>query len=115
MGNREEIAMSSGNEQKFKLYFNTAVTGINPETGEWDSEAHYSTVAPLRGKVMQIDGLADCFIARYAIEITYMSNVAEQTALIKAVQKAVAEVSDMEGFFPLRGDKTPAATLESTT
>ncbi len=97
--------------RKFTLDFNTAITGLDPKTGTWDEKAHNKTVMPLRGLIMQIDGVSGCFIARYAVEVTYVPGVTDKMLIIEAVQAAVGEVTGKEGFFPLRGEKIPSACL----
>jgi hypothetical protein len=97
--------------KKVALDFNTAITGLNPDTGKWDEKVHNETVMPLRGLIMQIDGAVGCFIARYAVEVTYVPSVTDRTLVIEAVQAAVREVSVGDNFFPLRGAKIPAASV----
>lgn len=101
----------SNDTRKITFDFNTAITRLDPDTGKWDEKVHNEAVMPLRGLIMQIDGVSGCFIARYAVEVTYVPSVTDQTLVIEAVQAAVLKVSCQDGFFPLRGEKTPSATL----
>jgi hypothetical protein len=94
---------------KLKLEFNTAITDLDPNTGKWDEQAHNYAVRPLRGLIMQIDGVSGCFIARYGMEIDYMSDVTSKAQITKAAKAAVRDVAARDGFFPLRGKKVPSA------
>jgi hypothetical protein len=99
-------------ERRLKGDFNTAITGINPDTGAWSEKTHNTTVLPLRGKIMQIDGVVGCHIARYGLEVTYLQDRVTKTALTRAVKAAVAEIANnADIFFPLRGKKTPRLTI----
>lgn len=98
--------------KKLKFGFNTAITGIDKSTGAWNEKAHDNAVKPLRGLVMQTDGLVGCYISRYGMEVSFLTDVTDAPMVVEAVQAAVGEVSGKPGFFPLRGDKTPTAIYE---
>jgi hypothetical protein len=96
-------------DQKVTLEFNTAITELDPATGKWDEKEHNQSVIPLRGLIMQIDGVTGCHIARYGMEVNYLPRVISRSAVIEAVQAAVQECAKAADFFPMRGDKQPAA------
>lgn len=102
-------------ESKIQFSFNTAITGLPEATGAWDEKAHRDAVLPLRGLVMQIDGVCGCHIARYGMTVDYVGGVASRDLVITGVKAAVMAVSDGKGLFPLRGEKKPAVTLEAPT
>ncbi len=94
-------------ERKYELSFNTAVTAIIDENGVVDGEAHCLKVAPLRAKIMQIDGIDDCIIERYGINLWYQSIVITPEALLAAISEIIETTVEREDLFPLRGDKIP--------
>jgi len=91
---------------------NTAITGIDPVSGKWDEQKHKQTITPLRALIMQIDGVNGCTIGRYEIDIRFVGGVTSKTKIFRALKAAVAEVAKQNGFFPLRGTKTPRVTLK---
>lgn len=99
-------------DNRIHFEFNTAITAVNPDTGKWDEKAHNETVMPLRALLMQTDGVSGCFIARYGMEVNYLSSVTSRARVIKAAKAAVKEIAGREGFFPLRGRKNPLARPE---
>lgn len=107
---RMEESPVMSDTRKVTLDFNTAITGLDPETGIWDEKAHSKTVMPLRGLIMRTDGVSGCFISRYDMEITYVPGVTNRELVIEAAQAAVREISENLNFFPLRGEKIPTAT-----
>lgn len=108
-GDEKESAMS---ELRIQFGFNTAITGLPEETGAWDEKAHNTAVLPLRGLIMQIDGVTGCHIARYAMSVQYIAELIDRGSLTARVKAAVEAVANREELFPLRGDKKPAATVE---
>lgn len=102
-------------QRTIKFDFNTAVTGLNSDTGKWDENVHNKAVAPLRGLIMQIDGTAGCHIGRYSVEVNYMADVTSRAKIIREVKIAVRKAAEMDGFFPLRGKKTPQARAPKPT
>lgn len=98
--------------QRIQLDFNTAITGIDAETGAWNEKVHDMAVMPLRALLMQIDGVYGCHIGRYAMQIQYYPNVTSKEEVIAAAEKAVEEVSAKDGFFPIKGEKTPVVQVE---
>ena len=96
-------------DRKLVLEFNSAITGL--ADGKWDEKAHNAAVQPLRHLIMDIDGVSGCFIARYGVEVNYLSRIVSKTRLTKAVRAAVREVANMDGFFPQREKKTPTVRL----
>ncbi|MGV9001475.1 MAG: hypothetical protein ACOH18_00755 [Candidatus Saccharimonadaceae bacterium] len=96
-------------EREINVCFNTAITGLSKETGRWDEKVHNSAVLPLRGLIMQIDGVSGCHISRYAMKINYLSNIVSEKAVLRAARAAVHEADFFpeDDLFPLRGTKTP--------
>jgi hypothetical protein len=95
--------------------FNTAITGVNEETGKFDEAKHREAVLPLRGRLLQHDGLTGngLQIDRYEMTINYVPEVTNPEAIDAVVDEAVAWAAEQEGFFPLRRGKhlkTPKAT-----
>lgn len=97
-------------EQKVTLELNTAITGIDRDNGRWNEQLHNHTVLPLRGLIMQIDGVFGCHINRYTIEVNYFTFVTDMATVVERVQAAVSKVAERDEFFPLRGEKAPLAT-----
>lgn len=104
------IVMSD--ERKIQFEFNTAITGLEPETGKWDENVHKDRVMPLRGLIMQIDGVSGCFIGRYGMRVDYMPNVVSKTRVAQQVKAAVKVIASIEGFFPIKDKKTPSVRPE---
>lgn len=100
-----------GDTKKIMFNFNTAITGLSKESGTWNENLHNQTVMPLRGLVMQIDGVTGCFISRYGMEITYIPGITSKKSIIAAARAAVGTATGMDNFFPLRGRKTPVARI----
>ncbi len=96
---------------KRRFSFNTAITGVSLTDGKFDEDAHRLQVLPLRGRIMQHDGVTGCFIARYGVEVEFLDNVTDEAAVEAFVLGAVRWAADEAGLFPLRGDKTPAAAM----
>ena len=105
-------------QEQVTLEFNSAITGLNKDTGAWDEKIHNGQVMPLRGLVMQIDGACGCHIDRYTMTVSYVVAVTNRDFVIAACQNAVRKVATWEGFFPLANGKdvevTPVATSKQT-
>lgn len=101
-------------ECKVLLAFNTAITGLPEEDGKWDEQAHKVQVLPLRGKIMQIDGATGSYIARYAVEVKYLSELTTPEAILAHVQRGIDWLMSNPDttLFPLRGEKVPSVTIE---
>ena len=106
---RMEVVMND--TKKVSFTFNTAISAVDGETGKWDEKAHNQLVMPLRALIMgRLDGATGCHISRYDVEVSFLVNVTDTATVVERVQNAVDEASGMPGFFPLKGDKTPAAS-----
>ena len=103
---------SEMSERKRRFSFNTAITGVDETTGKFDEDAHRKQVLPLRGRIMQLDGMTGCYIARYGLEVEFLDTVTEEATVEAHVLEAVRWAAGQDGFFLLRGDKTPAATMD---
>jgi hypothetical protein len=90
---------------------NTGITGLG-ENGKWDEDMHREQVMPVRGKIMEHDGVTGCFIARYYIEVKFLDYVTNEEAVAAVVQEAVDWAATQQGLFPKRGVKTPTATFD---
>jgi hypothetical protein len=99
------------NEKKLSFDLNTAITAVETETGKFDENAHREAVLPVRGKIMSHDGITGCFIARYGIKVDYLDNVTDAEKVAQVVQSAV-DWAASNSLFPIRGQKTPTATLD---
>jgi hypothetical protein len=93
---------------------NTGITGLG-ENGKWDEDMHREQVMPVRGKIMEHDGMTGCYIGRYYVEVKFLDYVTNEEAVAEVVQRAVDWAAQQEGLFPKRGDKTPTATLDRPT
>ena len=102
-------------ERRIILNFNTAITGVNENDGKFVSDVHDRQVMPLRGLLMQVDGVCGCHIARYYIEVKFLTGVTDEATVIEAIKTAVATASEREGLFPLRGNKTPSVIIPEPT
>jgi len=102
---------------KLGLDFNSAITGLPTENGKFDQQAHQAQILPLRGLIMQIDGVSGVFIARYGVQIDYCDNIVTAKQILTAVQQAIDTLMAIEGtsLFPLRGEKKPTVTIDSST
>lgn len=98
-------------EKKLTFDLNTAITAVETETGKFDENAHREAVLPVRGKIMSHDGITGCFIARYAIKVEFLDGVTDAEKVSEVVQSAVDWAAD-NNLFPIRGQKTPTATLD---
>jgi quinol monooxygenase YgiN len=99
-------------ERKLNFRFNTFVSG-NGEDGTFDQNGHRQLIAPLFRLIKNNDGITTCYVYQAGIEVEYLDYMTDQEAVVKIVQEAVKWAKDQEGFFPLRGDKTPRVTLDS--
>ena len=100
-------------EHKIQFMFNTPFTGVIRETGKFDEETHKALALPLRGRLMQIDGVSGCYIARFGFYVEYFDEMTDRDAVVTAVEALVAEYNEKlveSGYFPLRGEKTPGAS-----
>lgn len=95
-----------------EFQFNTAITGIDPSTGAWNEKTHNTAVLPLRGLIMQIDGVSGCHINRYDMRVEYLPRITSMTKVARGVRAAVVEIADRDGFFPIRGNKKPRAVFQ---
>ena len=87
--------------------FNTAISAINELTGKFDEDAHRLLILPLRGRIMQIDGVWSLEIGRYELTVKWRSDVTDEATVTPRVIEAVEWAAGQPGFFPLRGEKTP--------
>jgi hypothetical protein len=93
--------------------FNTAITGVDESDGTFDEAAHKRAVLPLRGKIMQLDGVTGCHINRYEVTVHYVPGITTPELIEEAIRAAIEELlaeDDCE-LFPLRGTKKPTATF----
>ena len=96
-------------ERKITLDFNTALVALPEATGALVGNDFTVKILPLRGQVMQTDGVCGCHIDRYHMEVKYLDHVTTREQVIADVEAAIAWAAK-SGFFPMRGDKTPTAT-----
>ncbi len=101
------------NEVTVQFRLNTALAALD-EMGAFKNDEFRELVLPLRGQIMQHDGLVGCSISRYNIEVKYLRNVTDVETIDKIVQDAVQWASEQQDFFPLRGVKTPSAVIIPT-
>jgi hypothetical protein len=101
----------SMSELKRLFLFNTGITGLG-EKGKWDEDVHREQVMPVRGKIMEHDGMTGCYIGRYYIEVQFLDYVTNEETVAVVVKHAVDWAATQEGLFPKRGDKTPTAALD---
>jgi copper chaperone CopZ len=102
-------------EKKIQFVYNTPITGVSKPTGAFDEESHRNLVLPIRGQLMQIDGVSNCFIARFGFYVEYYDEMTDQLTVAAAALLIIAAYGEKpadSGYFPLRGDKTPAALPE---
>jgi hypothetical protein len=92
--------------------FNSAITGVSIENGKWSEVTHRHQILPLRGRLMQCDGITGINIGRYEMDIEFLPNVTDAETVITVVNESIDWASKQEGLFPLRGDKLIEATLE---
>ncbi|MCI5108749.1 MAG: hypothetical protein MRY49_02780 [Candidatus Pacebacteria bacterium] len=94
-------------KQKFEVGFNTALTKINEEDGKFDEDEFLKQVLPIRGKIMQIDGVCGCSIGRYGFDVVCVENATDMEVLKKSLEEIFEKECVNEGFYPLKGDKEP--------
>jgi hypothetical protein len=101
-------------KRRLTLGFNTAITGLPPENGTFNESAHTKAVLPLRGLLMQIDGMDGVHIGRYGMTVTYLSELVDPQTILTRAQQAVDRLAGAVGskLFPLREEKTPTVTME---
>jgi len=104
-------------ERKCQLGFNSAITAVSEEDGSFSDKLHVKRILPLRGRSMQIDGVAGVFIARYGMEVTYFDEIVNADEIVRRVQQAIdgllgVSTEKANELFPLRGAKWPTVTLE---
>jgi hypothetical protein len=99
------------NEKTVFFVFNSALTQLDKATGKFDDGEHRKMILPLRGKIMQIDGVTGCFIARYAVRVEIFLPAADEADIQRQVIQIFEDAAN-EGFFPLRGDKQVKITFE---
>lgn len=100
--------------QKVRFDFNTALSPVREEDGAWERASHKAMALKIRGYIMSRpsgDGISNMIIDRFAMSVDYDLAVTTQENVISAVQEAIVWAASQEGFFPLRGDKTPTANL----
>jgi hypothetical protein len=101
--------------KEVRLYFrlNTPITAF--EDGDFDEKAHAALVKPVYARIKYNDGITTCFVAQYGIEVKFfddVTNAATVTVIVnEAIRWAVEEYDERDKLFPLRGGKTPTATL----
>ena len=99
-------------QRKCNFTFNSAITGMSKENGTFDDDAHRDQVLPVRGRIMQLDGVTGCHIARYGMEIGFLDEVVDRDTVETHGMEAITWAGTLDGLFPLRGNKTPAATMD---
>jgi hypothetical protein len=101
-------------DPEVSISFNSAITGIPLETGKFNDTAHTDQILPLRGLIMQLDGVTGMNIGRYGMKVYYLDEMTEPAKILKIVQRSINELMEREGnrLFPIRGDKTPTATID---
>jgi hypothetical protein len=105
-----ELQKGSIMERSRKYHLNTALTGVDDE-GKWQEDDHFDKVKSLRALIMKNDGVTKCYVARYEIEVWYLDNVTNSSALLTIVQDAVDTSVGNPGLFPYRGYKPPVVSL----
>jgi hypothetical protein len=89
--------------------FNTYITGL-PEDGKWDDERHHDIVKPMWLFIKGHDGVTKCYISQANIVVHFFDHITDLDTVERIVQEAMDRFRDEDGFFPVRGDKTPTAT-----
>lgn len=113
----EDQGSSVMTERKLRLYFNSAITGPPLEDGTLEEPSHQEQTLPLHKLIIQVDGIAFAFISRFVMEISYYEAVTTPQQILTAAQEAIDTLMAIEGMtlFPLRGEKKPTVTLDSST
>jgi hypothetical protein len=85
---------------------NTAVSDARTT----DEKAHAALIKPLYDRIMDgRDGVLKCYIGLYEIKVTFVEAVISADEVRGIVEEAVEwAAQNVEGMFPLRGDKHPA-------
>jgi hypothetical protein len=97
--------------RRINFKFNTALSAI--EGGKFNDEAFKALVMPIRTRLMEIDGLTGCNIARYGIEVSYEKDIVSKTKLIRLVCDIFASFAEQaDTYFPLRGNKVPRLIVD---
>lgn len=99
------------------LEFNSAISGIQPD-GKFRDNDHDATVKPVRGLIMsQTDGITGMNIGRYGARVNHFAEIISADQVRTAFQTAIDAILETTDhtIFPLRGEKTPTVTLESTS
>ncbi len=89
-----------------RFAFNTFITSVAQQ------DDHDRLVSPIVNSIFITDGIYQCLITREGIEVMWYDTMIDQDRVVEVVQQAIAwSVDGLTGVFPLRGDKTPTATL----
>ena len=95
-----------------RLYFelNTPITAF--PGGDFEEKTHQTLVQRVYARIKYNDGITRCFVSQYGIEVKYFSDVTDASNVRGIVEEAVDwATAELEDLFPLRGSKTPTATL----
>jgi len=95
--------MSTGT-RTIEFEFNTALTELG-ENGIFDEAEHTKKILPLRGKIMKIDGMTGCLVARYGVDVYYFPPAVDDIEEVERKIIQIFEEAAEENFFPLRGKK----------
>lgn len=104
-------------DKKIEFSFTSALSGINPDTGAWLEKDHDAMAKKIRARIMSRpsgDGIHAMFIARYGMYAEFYTESTNADTVIEAVKEAIRWASnELEGAFPLRGDKTPEVIVDT--
>ncbi len=93
--------MATGTREKEVEYeFSSALTRLDPATGKYVRDEHREQVLPIRGRLMDFDGIFGCFIARYGVQINFIEGIVDPEALDAHVRSAFDWASEQAEFFP---------------
>jgi hypothetical protein len=102
--------------KSIEFTFNSALSGVDTHTGAWSQKAHDELAKKVRSHIMGQptgDGICGMFIARYGMNVEYIDKATSPENVVGAVNEAIQWAADQEDMFPLRGDKTPEAILDT--
>lgn len=91
--------------------------GITPELRNRNKSRsrHIKLTDPLYARIKAYDGIDTCDISRYYVTVGYTPQVLTVEQVNEIIEAEVAWAATQDGLFPLRGDKTPTATLDPTS
>lgn len=102
---------------KIDFSFNTALSGVSPETGAFQEEVQSAMAKRIRGRLMSQtsgDGVCGLYVTRYGMTVEYVVDATTREKVIQAAEEAIKWAAEnIDGAFPLRGDKSPMAYIKT--